>query len=223
MLIKANILHSVVHCSRLYVTLKWHTENKHKENTSESDLVGALSPVNHKGLYQGWKQTSIHLLLIPHKSHETTQFFKIHKFVSTHKKNNQKTVHRHQTHISEEIVSRVSLLLKMHKRLGHAGTMDFCPICRYQIMKLKNLYKRNAKTATTKNIHIMHYDKIPVPYGNMLHVPMTNYHLQAVKQRPYQKAYLLTKNIEELSEKKKCHKNRPVDRKINNNRRRKEH
>ena len=42
-------------------------------------LVGALSPVNRKGLHQGRKQTSIHLLLIPHKSHETATFFKTHK------------------------------------------------------------------------------------------------------------------------------------------------
>ena len=44
-----------------------------------SYLVGALSPVNHKGLHQGWKQTSIHLLLITHKSDKTAKFFKIHK------------------------------------------------------------------------------------------------------------------------------------------------
>ena len=40
--------------------------------------VGALSPVNHEGLYQGWKRTSLHLLLIAHKSHETAKFLKIH-------------------------------------------------------------------------------------------------------------------------------------------------
>ena len=44
-----------------------------------SSLVGALSPINHKGLHQGWKQTSIHLPLIQHKSHKTAKFFKIHK------------------------------------------------------------------------------------------------------------------------------------------------
>ena len=42
-------------------------------------LVGVLSPVNHNGLHQGWKQTSIHLLLIPHNSHQTPKFFKVHK------------------------------------------------------------------------------------------------------------------------------------------------
>ena len=39
-------------------------------------LVGVLSPVNHQGCLQGWKQTRIHLLLIPlsvtlHTSHST--------------------------------------------------------------------------------------------------------------------------------------------------------
>ena len=43
-------------------------------------VIGALSPVNRKEFYQGQKQRSIHLvLLIPHKSHETAKFFKIHK------------------------------------------------------------------------------------------------------------------------------------------------
>ena len=41
--------------------------------------VGALSPDNHKGLNRGWNQTLIHLLPIPHKTHETAKFFKIHK------------------------------------------------------------------------------------------------------------------------------------------------
>ena len=39
-------------------------------------------------------------------------------------------------------------------------------------------------------------------YSSMLHIPPTSYHILAAKQEPYQKAYLLTKNIEEFSEKK---------------------
>ena len=35
----------------------------------------------------------------------------------------------------------------------------------------------------------------------MLHIPPTNLRLLAAKQVPYKKAYLLTKNIEEFSEK----------------------
>ena len=37
-------------------------ERKSKE-VSVFLLVGDLSPAKHKGLHQGWKQTSIHLLL----------------------------------------------------------------------------------------------------------------------------------------------------------------
>ena len=44
-----------------------------------SYLVGALSPVSHKGLHQRQKQMSIHILLTPHESNETAKFFKIHK------------------------------------------------------------------------------------------------------------------------------------------------
>ena len=36
----------------------------------------------------------------------------------------------------------------------------------------------------------------------MLHIPPTNCLLLTTKQKPYKKAYLLTKNIEELSGKK---------------------
>ena len=41
--------------------------------------------------------------------------------------------------------------------------------------------------------------QIPVPYGNMLHIPPTNLLLLAAKQEPYKKVYLLTKNIEKIS------------------------
>ena len=36
----------------------------------QSELVGALGPVNHKVPYQSWKPMSIHLLLTPHKRHK---------------------------------------------------------------------------------------------------------------------------------------------------------
>ena len=49
------------------------------------------------------------------------------------------------------------------------------------------------KTKNKKN------KQIPVPYGNVLHIPLTNLLLLAAKQEPYRKAYLLTKNTEELS------------------------
>ena len=34
-----------------------------------------------------------------------------------------------------------------------------------------------------------------MPYGSLLHIPLTNFLLLASKQEPYKKAYLLTKNI----------------------------
>ena len=48
-----------------------------------------------------------------------------------------------------------------------------------------------------------------MPYGSMMHIPPTNYHLPAAKQKPYQKAYLLTKNVEEFSG-EKSQENAPV-------------
>ena len=38
-------------------------------------LVGALSSVPHRGLYQDWKQTSVYLLVIHSTSHYTTNLF----------------------------------------------------------------------------------------------------------------------------------------------------
>ena len=38
-----------------------------------------------------------------------------------------------------------------------------------------------------------------MPYGSILHIPPTSLLLLAVKQEPYKKAYLLTKNIKEFS------------------------
>ena len=42
---------------------------------SVSQLVGALSPVNHKGLHQGWTQTSLYLKVIHFTSHHTICLF----------------------------------------------------------------------------------------------------------------------------------------------------
>ena len=54
--------------------------------------VCALGSDNGKELHQDWKQTSVHLLLIPHKSHETAKLFKIHKIsVHTNIKENVQT------------------------------------------------------------------------------------------------------------------------------------
>ena len=40
---------------------------------------------------------------------------------------------------------------------------------------------------------------MPVSYGSMLHIPLTNSLLLTAKQELYKKAYLFTKNIEEFS------------------------
>ena len=60
-----------------------------------SNLADALSPTDHKGLYQGWKQTSIHLLVIHSTNRHTTSFFfsnhnsnYIHNFGTQTQKNN---------------------------------------------------------------------------------------------------------------------------------------
>ena len=37
------------------------------------------------------------------------------------------------------------------------------------------------------------------PYGSMPHIPPASHHLLFAKQEPFQKSYLLTKNIEEFS------------------------
>ena len=48
-------------------------------------IVGALSPVNHKALQQGWKQASIYLLAIHSTSHYTRSlFFSNHDSNSIH-------------------------------------------------------------------------------------------------------------------------------------------
>ena len=40
-----------------------------------------------------------------------------------------------------------------------------------------------------------------MPYGSMLHIPLTSLLLLVAKQKPHKKAYLLTRNTEEFSEK----------------------
>ena len=45
-------------------------------------LVGAFSQVSHKELYQGWKQTSVYLLVIHSASHYTSHFLSEHILIS---------------------------------------------------------------------------------------------------------------------------------------------
>ena len=63
---------------------KWKKRNFVDDNKCgkwEGVSIGALSPVSHKRLCQGWKQTSVHLIPIRHKNHETAKFLKIHKII----------------------------------------------------------------------------------------------------------------------------------------------
>ena len=67
------------------------------------EFVGALSPVNHKGLHQGWKQTSIYFQVIHCTSHHTTSLF-FSNYISNSKhnlgtQNQKKTI----THVLEPI------------------------------------------------------------------------------------------------------------------------
>ena len=51
----------------LYVRCSWGIKN-----LPLSQLNGALSPVNHKGLHQGWIHTSLYLQAVQFTSHQTT-------------------------------------------------------------------------------------------------------------------------------------------------------
>ena len=52
-------------------TISWIL-SLHFSRQFASKLVGALSPVNHKGLHQGWTQTSLYLQVIHFTGHSTT-------------------------------------------------------------------------------------------------------------------------------------------------------
>ena len=80
-------MQEVILC-QLYLT----SHCMYSKNASLNQSVGVLSPVNHKGLHQGWKEMSIYLLVELHKSHQTTTFFKIHKLsLNTNIKQNAQT------------------------------------------------------------------------------------------------------------------------------------
>ena len=105
--------------------------------------------------------------------------------------------------IFEALVPLVSPLLKKkkHIRLGHAGIADHS--VDLSIPDLKKKYKkRNGQNQwKIRQYYITAEQQLPVPYGSMLHIPPTNLLLLAAKEEPYKKAYFLTKNIEEFSEK----------------------
>ena len=55
--------------------------HKQPDMTRHSSLVCALSPVNHKGLHQGWTQTSFYLQLSHFTSHYTTKSWFFSPFI----------------------------------------------------------------------------------------------------------------------------------------------
>ena len=70
----------------------------------------------------GWNQTSIYLLLMQHKSHETAKFFKIHNIsLDTNMKQNIK----HQTKLLKKNPANHISPLLTNIRPGHAGIVDF--------------------------------------------------------------------------------------------------
>ena len=84
-------------------------------------------------------------------------------------------------------------------------------IYQHQILKK---YKKGMDSGNKKNnkkIYINAEQHIPVPYGSMLHIPLTNLLLLAATQQPYKEASLLMKNIEEFLE--KVQENVPAGRK----------
>ena len=50
----------------------WFHYFQQRKKKRKEELVGAFSPVNHKGLHQGWTQTSLYLQVIHFTSHHTT-------------------------------------------------------------------------------------------------------------------------------------------------------
>ena len=96
-------------------------------------LVGALSPVNHIGLYQGWKQTSIHPLVINTTVHSTTSlFFSNHWQNYTYNFGTQTLLTKLRTDQSKPCPYQTSsmtteYLLQACPRHNHLSHM-FCPL-----------------------------------------------------------------------------------------------
>ena len=87
-------------------------------------------------------------------------------------------------------------MLKKHIRLGHAGIVDLSVDLSITDLKKKSIKKKEWTEATQElKYYINAKQQITVPYGGMLHIPPTNL-LLAAKQKPYKKAYLVTKNID---------------------------
>ena len=121
-----------------------------------SQLVGALSPVSHKGLHQGSKQTLIHLLPVSHISHETAKFFKIHKIsLDTNKKQNIQTLLRTQTCQRFPLVAAG---VDPQAKMSSANTQDIHPHG-----KKGFLVEYVADVQMTADWFITSSDRVPLP------------------------------------------------------------
>ena len=92
------------------------TENPHLISL----VIRTLSPVNHKGLYLGYKQTSNRLIVILHISHQTMNSRKSTKSVLSqiHTKQNTYT-HKNTKHIFFSLEELVPSILPLLKKKGH--------------------------------------------------------------------------------------------------------
>ena len=101
-------------------------------------LLGAVSPVRHEGLHQGWKQTSIRPLLILHKIHETSEFLQNPQITLVFTQIQKQNIQMTNTNFGRNSRSGITLLKKnktkkTHIKLGRAGIVDFGLIYQYQI------------------------------------------------------------------------------------------
>ena len=133
--------------------------------------------VNHKGLHPGWKQTSIYLLALLHNNHKSQNSLKIRKI-------NLDTNILNKTCICTNIKHQFSKKwsIRCHPWLGHAAIVD--PF----VFDLSILFKKRKKKGNGQKW------QTPMPYGSMLHITPTDYHLLAAKQEPSQSLSLNEKH-----------------------------
>ena len=77
-------------------------------------------------------------------------------------------------------------LLKKHIRLGHDDIMDHSVN-----LSTPDFLKKYEKGMDRSNNNNKKENKIPAPYGSMVHMPTTNLLLLAAKQEPYKKSLSL--------------------------------
>ena len=90
--------------------------------------MGAFSPVNHYGLYQGWKRKAAHLLLVALRTIKSRNFnhfiFRRDSYNISHEKQQQlsvKTLHTDRTNIRADNIFYVLLWIQNKSRLNRTG------------------------------------------------------------------------------------------------------